>query len=467
MKKFLFMVVLVINTSTISLAFNDVSVEYNDRIMPLVKKGIITGYPDNTFRKDDYITRSAFCKMIAIYINAEDKGNVHYSDVDENHWAYDYISILSNERIIDGINNNLFSPNTYVTYEQAIKMIISSIGYSEQAGILGGYPNGYITIAKELNIFDIGYIKATDYATRGDIVDILLNTHLIQDENMIDDVIIKNYKLSRVITCRNKGNIEGIINSKDIIKCIKWAFLDMDNNLIKIDKYGQINNTKDINLKNYLDKIDFSELGEGKFQFRLFIETQKDIYKIIDSIILVVSNKEEVSSDIAILNMLYFNLSQSIGGEEGHKGTFAIDLVGLNGNVENFYAPFDGTIKKIYSEGNQQNFVWLESENKIKYADGTYDYVTVMTGHDNDISNLYIGKKIKQGEKYYQEGNSGKSTGNHIHLEVGRGKVTEEGWIKNKYDKWQIDNHIRPDKVFYISDDTTIINLMDLTFVYN
>lgn len=442
MKKFLFMVVLVINTSTVSLAFSDVST--------------------------DYITRSAFCKMIANYIDAEDKGNeIYFSDVDEKHWAYDYIRICSNKGIIDGINNNLFSPNTYVTYEQAVKMIISAIGYSEQAELLGGYPNGYITIAKELNIFDIGNVKAADYATREDIGNILLNTHLIKDENTMDDVMIKNCKLSRVITCRDKGNIEGIITSKDMIKCIKWAFLDMDNNVIRIDKYEKINNTEDMNLNNYLNKIDFSKLGEGKFQFRLFIETQKETYKIIDSIILVVSKKEIVSSDIAVLNMKYFNLSQSIGGEGGHKGTFAIDLVGLNGNIEDFYAPFDGTIKKVYSEGNQQNFVWLESDDKVKYADGTYDYVTVMTGHDNDISDLYIGKKIKLGEKYYQEGNSGKSTGNHIHLEVGRGKVTEKGWIKNKYDKWQIENHIRPDRVFYISDDTTIINLMDLIFVYN
>ncbi|MCT4543333.1 MAG: hypothetical protein N4A63_07310 [Vallitalea sp.] len=282
-----------------------------------------------------------------------------------------------------------------------------------------------------------------------------------------------NILLSTEIPCRHSGSLEGVITSDNDIDIIKWAFMDMNNNLIVLEKCN-LTDTKSINLHNYKDEIDFSSLGIGKYKFKLYIKSNKKTHKIIDNTI-VIKEREDIDTkntdteninikDIAILNMKYINISQGIGGENGHKGTYAIDLVGLSGNSETLYAPFDGTIKKIYSINNQQNFVWLESDKKIKYADGSYDYITVMTGHDSNISDLYIGKKIKQGDNYFQEGNSGKSTGNHIHLEVGKGKVTKKGWIKNKYGRWEVENHIRPDDVFYISNKSTIIDVMDLCF---
>jgi hypothetical protein len=295
-----------------------------------------------------------------------------------------------------------------------------------------------------------------------------LNTGTNTIELNIEGIQLHNTLLTTEIPCRDYGNIEGVITSDNSIDVIKWAFLDTNNNLIALERRN-LTNTKSIDLYNYIEEIDFSSLGVGKYKFKLYINSNK----IIDTTISIIEKedtdkKNTATKDLAILNMKYINISQSIGGEIGHKGTYAIDLVGLNGNSESLYAPFDGTIRKIYSENNQQNFVWLESDKKIKYVDGSYDYVTVMTGHDSDISNLYIGKKIKQGEIYFQEGNSGKSTGNHIHLEVGKGKVTEKGWVKNKYGKWEVENHIRPEQVFYITNESTIINTMDLCFrTYN
>ncbi len=89
-----------------------------------------------------------------------------------------------------------------------------------------------------------------------------------------------------------------------------------------------------------------------------------------------------------------------------------------------------------------------------------------MTGHDDDISDLYVGKKIKKGERYYREGSSGMATGNHIHLEAARGKTTAAGWVENEYGRWHIENHVPPDSVFYLPETTTVINQMDLSFEY-
>ena len=153
----------------------------------------------------------------------------------------------------------------------------------------------------------------------------------------------------------------------------------------------------------------------------------------------------------AVLNIDVLNISQGADGSFSHKGDKAIDIVG----VKNFRAPFTGTIKKILSNDNE---VWLESNEKVLYADGTIDYMTILTLHDNDISNLYVGKVIKQNEVYYTEGNKGNATGNHIHLAVGKGKFIGSGWFKNSYGYWCINNQIDVYKGLFLYDKVKVIN---------
>ena len=153
----------------------------------------------------------------------------------------------------------------------------------------------------------------------------------------------------------------------------------------------------------------------------------------------------------AVLNIDVLNISQGADGGFSHKGDKAIDIVG----VKNFKAPFTGTIKKILSNDNE---VWLESNEKVLYADGTIDYMTILTLHDNDISNLYVGKVIKQGEVYYSQGSWGNATGDHIHLAVGKGKFTGSGWYKNSYGYWCINNQIDVYKGLFLYDKVKVIN---------
>ncbi|MFI3307343.1 MAG: hypothetical protein R3Y21_02130 [Mycoplasmatota bacterium] len=150
----------------------------------------------------------------------------------------------------------------------------------------------------------------------------------------------------------------------------------------------------------------------------------------------------------------YMKQTQGVNGSYSHMGSLAIDY-GHSGTKEKVYAPFTGTIKKIYDFGN---FVWLESNEKVLFADGTVDYAVVETGHDDDISDLYIGKVIKQGEYYYEQGTSGRSTGVHTHLEVGKGSFSGSGWYKNSKDVWMINNAVHPEDAFFLTDDINVVN---------
>lgn len=151
-----------------------------------------------------------------------------------------------------------------------------------------------------------------------------------------------------------------------------------------------------------------------------------------------------------------------IDHEGTHSACWAVDEAGVDGGISNFIMPFDGTVKKLYPA--DANEVWVQSDSKVKYADGTEDYMTIMFAHDNDISNLYVGQKIKAGTVFYQEGTKGKATGNHVHFECGKGKFTGSGWYQDASGAWSILNGKKATDCLWIDDSYTIKNTRGYTF---
>ena len=157
----------------------------------------------------------------------------------------------------------------------------------------------------------------------------------------------------------------------------------------------------------------------------------------------------------------YMRITQ--GYMEGtHQDSYAIDNAGKDTGISEIYAPFTGIIKKIYP--NDANEVWLESIDKVEYPDGTIDYMTILFAHDNDVSNLFVGKRINRGEVFYHEGTKGNTTGNHCHIECGKGKFTGSGWYKNKANYWSIMNSKKPEECLWIDDSIKILNNYQYSF---
>lgn len=143
-------------------------------------------------------------------------------------------------------------------------------------------------------------------------------------------------------------------------------------------------------------------------------------------------------------------------GTGTHVNSYAIDDAGLNTGIEEIYAPFTGTIKKIYTQ--DANEVWLESDNPVEYPDGTIDYMTILFAHANDVSNLYVGQKIIQNTAFYKEGTAGNATGNHCHIECAKGKYQSPGWKVNNEGYYVIINGKKPEECLWIEETTNIIN---------
>ena len=145
-----------------------------------------------------------------------------------------------------------------------------------------------------------------------------------------------------------------------------------------------------------------------------------------------------------------------------HLNSYAIDDAGSDSGIDYINAPFTGVIRKIYS--GDANEVWLESSEPVIYPDGTVDYMTMMFAHDNDVSNLFVGKVINRGERFYEEGTKGNASGNHVHMECGRGKFTGSDWHQNSAGYWSINNGKNPTECLWIDDSITILNDNGYTF---
>ena len=168
-------------------------------------------------------------------------------------------------------------------------------------------------------------------------------------------------------------------------------------------------------------------------------------------------------------------ITQNYNGTTSHKPhttgspkDYPIDEACKDKDRDWLYCPCDKMIvKRRYLAGT--NTVWLESLDKVHFADGTSNYFTMLITHPNndDMYNLPEGRVFMRGEKICREGMDG-ATANHLHISGGKGKFTGNGWTKNTNGKYVLTctgGAYKPEKLFYIDTSfTEVISKGGITF---
>lgn len=127
-----------------------------------------------------------------------------------------------------------------------------------------------------------------------------------------------------------------------------------------------------------------------------------------------------------LIPMEFFRCLQ--GDFEGNHPSYACDMSGKDTGRDLCFAPCD--VVCVATNPNDGNTVWWQSQNKVRFADGTIDYLAMMIIHDNNLDGIYIGAKYSQGQQIAQEGTAGMANGNHLHIEFAKGKLTSK-YAKN------------------------------------
>ena len=95
---------------------------YNTAVSTLSSMGIITGYPDGTFRPNANITRAEFAAIAARFDPSGDKTAAAFSDI-LTHWAKDEISIAYNNGWITGYPDGTFGPQRDITRAETMTLV--------------------------------------------------------------------------------------------------------------------------------------------------------------------------------------------------------------------------------------------------------------------------------------------------------------------------------------------------------
>ncbi|MBQ4528029.1 MAG: von Willebrand factor type A domain-containing protein [Clostridia bacterium] len=118
----------------------------------LCETDIINGYEDGSLHPEYSVSRAEFAKIIskAFELDTSLGETVVFSDVNENHWAYEYINEAVCAGVINGFPDKTFRPDDSITYEQAAAIICRVFGlYGDY-----DYPAGCIKVAMKYSLTD-------------------------------------------------------------------------------------------------------------------------------------------------------------------------------------------------------------------------------------------------------------------------------------------------------------------------
>ncbi len=149
--------------------FTDVPADhpYSKAILTLLYDRIIDGQKqaDGTyaFFPGNAVSRAEVVKMVAkALIGEEDAGldtASRFSDVADDHWANKYINYTAETGIVGGYEDSTFRPGGWVTYAEAVKMLVCAKGYGHLYQTTVPWYDGYLKLADRF-----GITKGIDHA---------------------------------------------------------------------------------------------------------------------------------------------------------------------------------------------------------------------------------------------------------------------------------------------------------------
>ena len=101
---------------------------------------------------EEEITRGEFAKLLSSAAKLESEGEISFSDVSDDNPYRDAIEKISGSGFMKGNGSGCFNPDEKIKEIDALVTILRVLGYEEYAGHLGGYPTGYLSVAKATDI---------------------------------------------------------------------------------------------------------------------------------------------------------------------------------------------------------------------------------------------------------------------------------------------------------------------------
>lgn len=167
--------------------FNDVSSNYwaSPFITELARRDIIAGFPDNTFRPDQLVTRAQFAAIVRkAFEKSPERNAINFTDVPSNYWASSAIEEAYRTGFLSGYPGNRFQPEQNIPREQVLVSLASGLDfpatidsnlnqfYNDESNI-SNYARNPIAAATQreivVNYPNVKFLNPTRGATRADV----------------------------------------------------------------------------------------------------------------------------------------------------------------------------------------------------------------------------------------------------------------------------------------------------------
>ena len=180
-------------------------------IEALAKQGIVKGFPDQTFRPNQAMTRAEFAAIaVKAFSRPSKRQYINFLDVSANHWATPAIKKSYEAEFLSGYPDRRFRPEDKITRIQAIIALVSGLGITATTDIKAELPNLYqdanfipdyaadklaiaTTAGMVVNYPNLKLLRPLEFATRGDIAALIYQAlvYLQQVPEITSEYIVK------------------------------------------------------------------------------------------------------------------------------------------------------------------------------------------------------------------------------------------------------------------------------------
>ena len=101
---------------------------FNNAVSTLSNAGILNGYPDGTFLPNEPISRAEFTVIAERFFKSEYTGTDDYFTDISDHWARESINAAYEDGIVSGFPDNTFRPDQNITRAEAVAIVNRTVG---------------------------------------------------------------------------------------------------------------------------------------------------------------------------------------------------------------------------------------------------------------------------------------------------------------------------------------------------
>lgn len=180
--------------SVFGMEFSDVPItaSYYKAVDKLSNAGVIQGRGGGVFGPADNTTRAEFCAFVARANNFNEAyyktAATPFADVASGNWAESYISFCYQNGYVNGMGDGVFSPDSNVTCEQAVKIVVCASGVGDESLSKVGpkWYSGYINVARKNNLLDGADLQISEPANRAFVAQLVYNSMIVKGEDKAD-----------------------------------------------------------------------------------------------------------------------------------------------------------------------------------------------------------------------------------------------------------------------------------------